>query len=330
MKNLVCTQIPEDQKYWFVRTDAGKNYKDFLDNDYIGISYEMLSIEKIKELASRDGIKSYLKDSGYKTRNLGLAISNIERFIYSMKIGDAVVIPSGRSNRFAFGYIASEPYMASNEEKNIGTAHFSKRRKIKWVDEVDASQMDRKFLLLRFAQAAISSANDYAEYIDNVIGGYFYCKGDKGNLMLAAGKDGNIPVAKLANFLNATLAYAKCLNPEMQEDDLKIKINLQSRGTIKFSGAVLIISAIACAILASTKEEVSIEASPYCTLTPTPEVGIKTSFTLKGESLLKQISDFKRENAKTELLQLQAEKEKLQVEAMKKQLAEKDKTKESK
>lgn len=324
MEKLICTQIPEDQKYWFVRTDAGRNYKDFLDNNFIGIDYEMLSIEKFKELGDRKSIKEFLKASGYKSRNLGLAITNLERFIISMQVGDAVVIPSIKSNHFAFGYIISEPYTADKPELDKSECKYSKRRKIEWIDEVPAWQLDRHFLQLRFAQAAISSANDYSEYIDNIIGGYFYCKGDNASIVISAGEDGNISMQKLADFLNATLALAKKANPDLTEDDLSIKLSLQSRGSIKIAGALGVMFILAAGFICLNKEETSFEVAPY--FKPTElEAGIKITGTVKGEPILKQISDYKDKELEREFKQLELENKKMKVEAMKRQLSQENK-----
>lgn len=323
---IKCIEIPDNQKYWFLRTDAGTNYDDFLTNSFIAIGYNELHADKILELGNRKAIKDYLKSIGYKHRNLGLTITNLERFISFMKVGDAVVIPNKKSQTFAFGIVESEIYEATQEDINKGNCKYNKRRKVNWIDEVPSSMLSKSFMQIRFAQGTISSANDYCEHIDNIIGKYFYIKNGVANLVLAAGEDGNIPLQDLSSLLNSILTAAKAVDPNIKPEELQIKISLQSRGTFKLMTSFAVASFLALCFLAAIKEESSVEVQPMFEI-PTATASVKASATFKGPSLIKQYSDFKSAELDYQLKELQVQKEKMKVEAMRQQLSQKEQTK---
>jgi len=105
--------IPEiniNTNYWFVRTESGKFFKDFYFSKYISIGWDELSdSEQIKSL-SFDVLKEQIKNIYKNDIRPGQTANQIRRFMFDMKKGDIVLIPSINSDLIAFGEILEDEY----------------------------------------------------------------------------------------------------------------------------------------------------------------------------------------------------------------------------
>ena len=141
LANLISIpSLTTDQRYWFVRTNSGRHYDDFIINRYIAIGWDYISLAILRE-KDEDFIKQTIKKTEGKKATVNddqevegergsdgrvTAIRNkILRFVKEFKIGDIILIPSKNSSEISIGMITSEVYedcnyIASYYEENPG------------------------------------------------------------------------------------------------------------------------------------------------------------------------------------------------------------------
>lgn len=91
-------RIPTQTNYWLVRADGGKFYSDFLENEYIALSHDLITVNEVANLArtSNNGVAdvktlysmNYPADS---SQAVGLRSNQIKNFIYGMSVNDIVI-----------------------------------------------------------------------------------------------------------------------------------------------------------------------------------------------------------------------------------------------
>lgn len=155
--------------FWVLRAEGGKFYDDFIDDNYIGIRYNKVTIADLEELKesdeilSEDSVKELYKKKydpeGTKEMNrsakqrLTQHAKQTYLFTFNMKSGDVVFVPSKRSEYFAVGFIDGEPYDESADyiEKrkkqapanglHFAISDYTKRRKICWVSTIRREEL---------------------------------------------------------------------------------------------------------------------------------------------------------------------------------------------
>lgn len=174
-------------KFWVLRAEGGKYYDDFIDNNYIGIRYNKVTIANLNELKesdkiiSEDNIKELYKQKYDPKGKKELDRSAKQRltqhakqtylFTFGMQSGDVVFVPSKRSEHFAVGFIDGEPY--DEDEENIerrkehapenglhfAISNYVKRRKICWVSTISRNELPSFLSWTVNAHQAIMSIN---------------------------------------------------------------------------------------------------------------------------------------------------------------------------
>lgn len=224
-------EIPEDRRYWLVRTDSGTYYDDFKNEGFISIGWNEFSNRDFFLNVKADDAKKDLILEKYPKNQPGRIYNQIRRFIYDIKIGDIVMIPNENSKIISFGVIESELY---SRDASKG---FIKSRKVKWVQHVERDSLDPYLFKMMQSHQTINNADDYARYIDRTMYNLF-SKGDKCYLHLPVGKKGDLPAYNLSKFLDSLLCSVELSNQISIDDfdekynvqDLDIKVNVQSEG----------------------------------------------------------------------------------------------------
>lgn len=155
--------------FWVIRAEGGKYYDDFIDDNYIGIRYNKVTIADLEELKKSDEIlsedtvkelykKKYdPKDKKEMDRSAKQRLTQHAKqtylFTFRMESGDVVFVPSKRSEYFAVGFIDGEPYDESDNyiEKrkkqapanglHFAISGYTKRRKICWVSYIRREEL---------------------------------------------------------------------------------------------------------------------------------------------------------------------------------------------
>lgn len=268
--------INPERNYWLVRTKGGKFFEDFYFQGYIAIGWNNININLSDERDKKDIIddmKTKVSELYQEEKVPGRPAGQIYRFIKEMKKGDIVIVPNADSKYIAFGELTEDNmYLANVESDDVEidtlekallyngdetyiteslaeiSCPFSKRRKVRWIKEMDRNQLDSSLYALLNSHGTISEANKYAYSIDRELSS-FYIKGEKAHLVYKVTTEEDVSAVDLINFVCNNLEfidiYNQLFDDNISKKDVIMKLNVQSPGPIDLQGAIDGIGAIA-------------------------------------------------------------------------------------
>lgn len=268
LKNIIVQlpKVPESRNYWMVRTDEGKLYQYFVENNIIGIKLNDVSLLKLLEIREQyaygrsnktydykglyselEGIvikkyKRKLRESfGKELTKLKTKITRTVRQIFKitfeMKVGDYVVIPSKDSAFISIGYINSKEVKSSDQTAIC--------RDVEWTTHKRRLEVDINFNKLFFSHQAIT--NITKKYSDVILRELydFYIIGDEAHSVLNITRTGNINAYQESAFnyklleLIREFLYVNDLNYNLSQ--ISTIVNLNSPGKRKWWGKAEIV-----------------------------------------------------------------------------------------
>ncbi|MCX6232925.1 MAG: hypothetical protein NTZ33_15455 [Bacteroidetes bacterium] len=233
---LKVESVNTESNYWFVRTDYGRLFEDFYQNNFIAIGWDYLTLYDIRN-GNIEAIKKKMADIEKVDLNtfsgkmkISLAYNKIQTFI-SLKKDDIIVMPSRNSDRLAFGRVDDD---AAYEDLSV--KEFIKRRKVEWYEIKSMEDLNPIFYKVKSNQHAISSINHYASHIDRVIGNLFK-KGDNTHYVLKIDKTDDVNFDELQLLMDNIKILMQNINQDFgfneNTNEFYIKINLQSKGNLE-------------------------------------------------------------------------------------------------
>ncbi|MCQ2010527.1 hypothetical protein NOM01_10920 [Sporolactobacillus sp. STSJ-5] len=293
--NIPIVQVDENRGYWLVRTQSGEYHNEFYFDNFVAIDWNEFSDTKLFEKTEKETVVELIHKKYPDNKQPGLIYNQIKRFLYEMKIGDVVMIPSENTSHISFGIVDSEVYFdrVSDTAIDEGKCPFIKRRNVKWIKTVNRDKLDPNLYKMMNSRHTINNANDYAEFIDRTLYS-FYVKGNKAHLILNIKKDGKIPAIGVARMVDSIVDLIPYLNEilpgsNFQEDDIEMKATFNSPGIIDLGGIFLLIMGAGMVLhyIVGGKYEAALKTD-----------GKSIDTKLKGETdgLLEKILKFKKEN----------------------------------
>jgi hypothetical protein len=199
-------------------------------------------VKEIKENSSTDlDFRNQLKEFVEKTypdRQYGLITNQILRFVFEVKKGDIVVIPSENSDFISMGEITDTNILVQSESTfNSTNCDYTKRKSVKWIKTFTRKNLDPYLYKTFQAHQAINNITNYAAIIERSLGD-FYKIGDEVNLVLNVNQESNIKATDLLFFgsdlLNLVDGFIKEHNLDFDISDIDVKININSKGKLQF------------------------------------------------------------------------------------------------
>lgn len=254
-------EINSQKEYWYIRTDEGDYYQDFIQKGYIGINWNFITAPEIREDNLEYLRKSVITNSykypnvpydwlGFgeksavtKTVNKLFAFKNLEK-------GDIVLIPSENSDYFSIGEIADdEIYNASGEE--LSACEYIKRRKVTWLKtSIKHNYYNSLFYSLQDSHQAIVSIKKYADFIDSLME-ELYIKDGNCFLSLRINKESEINLKDLKDLFDNYFELISKVNTDFsfgeKIDETTVKLSLNSPGFINIklpAGKSLIVASL--------------------------------------------------------------------------------------
>jgi hypothetical protein len=239
--------IPETRKYWLIRTQGGKYFESFLSFNYVALGHNEISYSKIVEIKTHAGskesivikqLKELCEEIYDEEARPGLIASQIYRFVFELKKGDIVIIPSENSEEIAIGKVTETPVLNINAfDLEKTECPFIKRKSVKWEIRQSRQELDPYLFRLLQAHQAINDISYLGDTVERTMGN-FYIKGDYGNLVLNVAKNDGINAMDLFQMGYHLLKFSENYfkNNELPFDinDFEVKINLNSKGKIQF------------------------------------------------------------------------------------------------
>lgn len=251
--------IESERRYWLVRTMGGDYYKEFVQEDFIAIGYNEITLNDLKQLPSLEhtakNTLSEIFDNrlGIKKEKSSYIISQILRFYREIKVGDVVIVP-GRNSHFAsFGIVVSDMYEDVKNLHKADSCQFTKRKKIDWRIHQNKFRLNPNLQLMFNTRHIISDVDGYASYIDSLMND-FYIKDDEAHLVLRIKTENEISTEQFFAFyqvFNIVDKFCKEQNIDETTKDIILKIQMESPGDVRLSSkSILIISLVGLTILA--------------------------------------------------------------------------------
>lgn len=266
--------IPADKKYWLIRTQSGSLYESFIENNFVGIDREELSIRELADLKAKfPDIKDFqneIKKSVarfYKGKNeqddvpqqrIGLVSGQIFNFYSNVKSGDIVIIPSEDSHHISFG-VVTESFIAefTEEEKrkfeDLSIPFLNKR--VRWLSEFRRKSLDPNIFRMFTAHHAINNVTRYADTIERTLRD-LYILDDMAHLIVNVQQTDDIKAKDLFGMGYSLMELVDLISSDLNiegisSDDLEVTVNLNSPGKIDlkskfkkttiFAGLILLI-----------------------------------------------------------------------------------------
>ncbi|MGC3435184.1 hypothetical protein [Enterococcus faecalis] len=235
--------IDSNINYWFIRTQGGDYYTDFQLNNYVGIGFNEISLSDIKEANnSSEALKEKVIRSYKEINNTnemsqpGKIANQLLRFANGIRENDMVVVPSESSQFLLVGIATGSAYELSKEEiesiektDNYKKSDYRKRLNIRWIGSFDRDKADSKLYKMIFSQHTLSNINSYKQYINRALFPV-YIEDEQLHLTFEVTNTENINGLYLGQFI---YFYTTIYNLLYPEDNLEIKVNVQSPGPIE-------------------------------------------------------------------------------------------------
>ncbi|KRL48006.1 hypothetical protein FD48_GL001274 [Lactiplantibacillus paraplantarum DSM 10667] len=231
--------IPESTNYWLVRADGGKYYSDFLEDGFIAIANNKItiaSINKRKQSSNSNNINyrelyldAYPNESN---QTAGLRANQIRRFASTMKINDIVLVPAKNSTNFLIGVITSSAYDANQANitkkidlQTLNANHsticpYTKRRDVTWIKEIFKNQLPKGLLWALSAHEAlfhIQSIDDINS-IDRLFSP-LYIKNKNVHFLISAGTNENLTMKQWDEFIS--ILKTADIDPKLIKVDIR-------------------------------------------------------------------------------------------------------------
>ncbi len=262
-------EVVEKTNYWFVRTDYGEYFDTYVENGFIAIGWNYITLEELVSQNNDDSIrkKITLKEEMDETqpgaKRMTTSIINKLRNFINLKKGDVIIIPSRNSSRYAFGIIKdSQVFIDINKSYDC---EYYKRKGVQWITVKTMQELDPNFYRMRFTQHSISHIEEYSQFIDNIINPV-YRKNNNIHFVIDIRSSKDINVDTLISLINNIQELIRDINKEFdlneQINSNSIRLNLQSPGLIEIKSHVGKSLVVLVLILSLTCCERNINTTP--------------------------------------------------------------------
>lgn len=238
-------EIPKDTKYWVIRANGGEYYDDFFDNNFVAIGDDKITQKFLKEKQKQAGfhdlrsieILKIIYEEKYpelKNQSHTVYSKRLFHFMFEMKIGDIVIVPSRNSRCFLIGVVDSEmfdgfSYVEDSENTKIRPCPFIKRRKVTWIKEIDRASLPEKMYWVLSAHQTIFNVTEFSREVNSLLS-FIVKYGDEVTASCFVSTKEGVSIKawhELTSVLIDTTGD--------DSDDIEMKIDVQSPGDISLS-----------------------------------------------------------------------------------------------
>lgn len=292
--------IKDETRYWLVRTMGGDYYNHYVEDGFIAIGYNEITVDDLihlppKEKHARKILQEMLKGRRDKIKKAGYPASQMIRFVREMKVGDIVIVPATSSYKVTFGTIKSDAYQEKENLHIEGRCPFAKRREVEWIKTSPRHLLAPELQLMFNSRHIISEVNGYAPFIDNFLND-FYKKGDMTYLVLRVKQKQTLSAddfTLVSDLMELFNEYSEENKLGLTSKDIGMKMCVQSPGDIlAFAQSMGGIAAIGLIIMFIKGGTFSMNCNQFHLSTKVPTFG--ESFSQIVSSVNKFLNDNRR------------------------------------
>ncbi|OGX82009.1 hypothetical protein BEN47_05150 [Hymenobacter lapidarius] len=234
------------RQYWFIRTNGGAFFQDFLDSGSVGIGYNLVTYAQIKRaLVQRDKTEGGILGAiinrypEFDKNKLGRVLGLFTRFYTDMQEGDVVVMPSAGSNEYAFGIVTGDEAFEVDTTTTDDKTIYRKRRRVEWVARKPSRSLDSNLYEAFRAPQAMSTLNPHASYLDREMHSIYTKDGQthvRLDITTPDGIDGRDYFAMGGALFALCEQFCEDANIDAACGEIDVRQNIQSPGVLEFIG----------------------------------------------------------------------------------------------
>mgnify|MGYP000989167814 CR=1 FL=1 len=262
IRTIDIPEVPSDRRYWLIRTERGKYYRDFREKEFIALGWDYFSnLDDLKSaslaLQVKEKLTGIFKKIYPTEKRPGLAINQMIKFVTDISIDDIVIIPSINSNEISIGIVTSTPYIEPPRVNNTSCLDitkpeyeecpFIKRIHVKWLTRIKKANVDLRLAKLLNARNTITQADFYAHFIDRSVHSLYYKSGNV-HLTLQVEKKEDVTVDEFAELLSSIQGIVNTHYISDGRSPLVIKSRVESPGPIEIIGGAIVVALLAAVI----------------------------------------------------------------------------------
>lgn len=242
--NDLIPTISDDNHFWMVRTNGGRYYKEFINNGFIALGWNLVDKTTAINKNTEKTLKAKLQLS-YNEKRPGLALNKCKRFINDVQPGDYVIVPNRGSTEYAICkvkdyYEMGPEYDAEyeldesvREQKGFdpGLCPYKKRRHVDVISRVSARSVGYKLQKATSCYHGLSDMDDYAEDILSCVYDC-YVKENSVYMAVNVSRTGRIPATDITELLDALVDLLEPITTDRK--NISARVNINSPGKILF------------------------------------------------------------------------------------------------
>ena len=292
VKSIEIPEVPDNTQFWLIRTEAGVFYNEYVNNNFVALSWNDILPSHIKKAKTNKDEKEKIYErisTQYNTKQPGMIFNKCDRFINEIKEGDIFMIPDKSNNEITFA-MAGKYY----EESNLNTTEaefiafkesgwagtfqdkdcpYTKRRKITRLKSIPGERINPNLFRALISYHGLSDINDYA---DDILSSIYpiYIYDNKLSTIFQVTAKGKIDALSYSSFIYNS---SRQINATGELGQISVKSNINSPGSIILDFGI-------------TSKEVIENSLPYIVIVWICLGGGK-AFGFQFNSIIKAISD---------------------------------------
>lgn len=244
--NFQVPIIPEDTRFWMVRTQKGYFYNEFITRRFVALAWNNIDSNTDFSENARESLKDDILMEYKEIHRPSTVINKCITFINEIKEGDILIIPSAGSKYITFATAgeyyedASKTvdlertiiYRIKNHDVDINdvSCPYKKRRHVKLLRTVKSDELNYSLCRAISNYHGLSNMDSYAKYILNSLYNYYSFQGTV-SLVYNVRKSDPIRPRELNSVLYGATEALVQIAPE---DSISTQIALNSPGDIVF------------------------------------------------------------------------------------------------
>lgn len=244
--------VNDETRFWMIRTKKGYFYNEFVANDFVALAWNTITSATDFSDASQDALKDQVLLNYEEIKRPTTVINKCRSFIWDVKPGDYIVIPSEGSEKITIA-LAGEYYEENGKTYEIEkevisriekkdfiidevSCPYRKRRKIVPLRTVKSSEIDGKLYKAISNYHGISNFDDYWRSILELLYDVHSYK-ENLNVVYHIGRTAPVGPRSLSKLL---WAATDCWCGLVDENRISAQVNVASPGPVDFQIATVI------------------------------------------------------------------------------------------
>lgn len=246
--NFSLKKIPSNIRFWMVRTKKGYFYNEFISKKFVALAWNNITITTNLEEDNSEGLNQLISLEYPEIKRPTLVINKCKSFIYEIKKGDILVIPSDGSKYITFAYAGDyyeeETKTPEVEKKIIGLIEHSeviinevncpyrKRRHITPIRTIKNDELNYHLFKAISSYHGISNFDKYGTIILDHLFNY-YTFNENTRLVFHVSKTNSITSTEFSGFLYSMNSILGNMN--LDNNIITTQASVHSVGDIVFN-----------------------------------------------------------------------------------------------